>query len=322
MPDSPPAATEDRHRAARIGAWPDWPEFGLVEDLLPTLQGWAAAGRRFALATLVEVVGSAPRPAGTEMAISELGECVGYLSGGCVEAAVAEEATRVLAGGGSRVLDYGAGSPFLDVQLSCGGRIRVVVREIEDAADYVAGLADARRARRPASVETRWDVGGERGRFVRLQLPLTRVVVVGGEPSALALARLAGGFGYEVVLLRPKGPGEPPAGMPLIAYDRRSIDAALADLQLDAWCAVYTLTHDFDTDHAVLMRALASESFAIGALGSQRKAEQRRRCLREAGVPEAALARVHTPAGLDIGGHLPGEVALSILAQIVAQRPR
>jgi xanthine dehydrogenase accessory factor len=70
---------------------PPWPEFALVDDLLPTLRQWSQAGRRIALATLVRVTGS-PRPLGSEMAIAEDGEVVGYVSGGCVEAAVRAEA--------------------------------------------------------------------------------------------------------------------------------------------------------------------------------------------------------------------------------------
>ena len=113
--------------------WPAWPTYGLVDDLLPVLQTWQFQGRRIALATLVHVSGSSPRPVGSEMAINDRGEVAGYVSGGCVEAAVAAEALQVLDTGTPVTLDYGAGSPVLDVQLTCGGRIGIFVRALDDA---------------------------------------------------------------------------------------------------------------------------------------------------------------------------------------------
>src|SRR3546814_18293238 len=101
-PESPPTATRSSCPALFRSA------YALVDDLLPTLQRWCSAGRRYALSTLIEVVGSAPRPVGSEMAICENGEIAGYVSGGCVEAAVATEALASLHDGVPRMLDYGA----------------------------------------------------------------------------------------------------------------------------------------------------------------------------------------------------------------------
>src|SRR3546814_5970464 len=97
-------------------------------------------------------------------------------------------------------------------------------------------------------------------------------------------------------------------------------DTARAALKLDARCAIYTVSHDADTDHAVLACALRSEAFCIGALGSRLKAQQRIDRLRDAGFDDAALARVHSPAGLNIGARTPLAIALSILGQVVAGR--
>lgn len=315
MPDSPQPTPPPR-----VEQWPDWPEYGLVEDLLPSLERWTAAGLRFALATLVEVDGSSPRPLGSEMAVCETGECVGYVSGGCVEAEVANQALAVLADGQPRLLDYGAGSPFIDIQLACGGRIAILVRTLEDGPGYVARLRAAREARQPLTLATDWDFGERRGEIQQVHVPVTRLVIAGGDPVTLSLARLAETFGLEVVLLRPNGPVNPPPGIRLRHYDRRGIETALAELQLDPWCAVYSLTHDADIDHAVLERALRSPAFCIGVLGSRRKAETRRQRLLDAGFADTQLARLHMPAGLPIGSSTPREIALAILAEIVAER--
>ncbi|GAB3684302.1 XdhC family protein [Salinisphaera aquimarina] len=296
------------------------------------LEGWHARGRRVATATLVDISGSSPRPLGSEMAINDLGEVAGYVSGGCVEAAVATQALEVLEHGKPVMLDYGAGSPVLDVQLTCGGRIRIFVRAITDLENYVSRLRSARDARVPIDVCIDLDDGSHRfdapalatgsQLFRKRHLPTPRLIVVGGDPVTLALCRLAPIFGYEVALLRPYGPAAPPVDTPLCQYDTRPLRSALRDLQLDASCAVYTLTHDMDDDHSVLIKALASEAFAIGALGSRSKSFERQALLRDAGIDADRMARLNTPAGLNIGAREPHEIALSVLAELVERRPR
>lgn len=317
--------------AQTTGDWPAWPTYGLVDDLLPVLARWRNAGRRVALATLVEITGSSPRPLGSEMAISDHGEVAGYVSGGCVEGAVAAHAAGVIASGRPVMLDYGAGSPVLDVQLTCGGRIGIFVRALADLAAYVDALEAARRARRPIDVTFDLDDGSQvfdadpasgRRAFCKRYLPRPRLVVVGSDPVTLALCQLAPTFGFETLLLRPYGPSAAPPGTSLSHYDTRPLSRALTDLAPDASTAVYTLTHDMDDDHAVLAHALASPAFSIGALGSRRKARERETHLRAAGFDDNALARLNTPAGLDIHAQQPGEIALSVLAELVACRPR
>src|ERR1700754_123626 len=95
--------------------WPVWPDYALVDDLLPPLREFAHDGP-VALATLVRTQGPSPRPLGSEMAVAADGRAAGYVSGGCVEAAVAGEAVIAMAEGQPRLLDYGVGSPVLDIQ--------------------------------------------------------------------------------------------------------------------------------------------------------------------------------------------------------------
>ncbi|HEX5353716.1 MAG TPA: XdhC family protein [Rhodanobacteraceae bacterium] len=319
--------------------WPGWPVYGLTDDLLPTIEKWTQAGHRVAVATLVNVIGSSPRPLGSEMAICDTGEAAGYVSGGCVEAAVAAEALAVMQTGKPRLLDYGAGSPVLDIQLECGGRIGIFVRELADATGHAARLRAARDGRAAIGIsidletgDQSWFTGddydamrGVDGRasvFIKTCLPPIRLVLVGGNPVALALAHMASPLGYEVTLLRPYGPAEPPPDTPLVRYDRRALEHALADTPMDAWTAVYALTHHAEDDLMVLAHALPSPAFCVGVLGSRGKIRQRLDCLREAGVDARARARLKAPAGLEIGAHGPHEIALAILAQIVSLQPQ
>nr|WP_063573904.1 XdhC family protein [Luteibacter rhizovicinus] len=311
-------------------AWPAWPEYALVEDLLPAARDYAHAGR-VALATLVNIVGPSPRPLNSEMIIAADGRVAGYVSGGCVEAAVAEEAARVFAEGRPRLLDYGVGSPVLDIQLSCGGRIGIFVRELHEPSRYVNTLAVARRERRTVTVlsdrETgAWDIvdgacDPDAQSYARVQRPPLRLVAIGGDPVTLAVAHLAPVLGVEVVLLRPHGPVEPPPGIPLAGYDSRSLSVALGELALDDRTAVYSLSHDAEIDHAVATHALHSPAFAVGILGSRNKIGARVERLKDEGVDDDELQKLHLPAGLPIGAQTPHGIALSILAQ-VCQRDR
>lgn len=313
--------------------WPAWPVYGLLDDLLPTLTEWQTDYGRIALATLVDIVGSSPRPLGSEMAIAPDGRVAGYVSGGCVEGAVAAEAADVIASGTPRLLDYGAGSPVLDVQLTCGGRIGILVRRIDDLAAHVAERQAARRARRDLWVDIDRETGAAclpaatttpppTNAFRQHYAPPVRVVLVGGDPVTLAVAQAAHQLGMEVGLIRPYGPSAPPPGLRLAFYDTRILSAALADLVLDATSALYSLTHDIDDDEAVLKHGLASSAFRLGVLGSRRKADERRQRLAAQGYDETDLARIDMPAGLDIGAINPREIALSITAAIIAARPR
>jgi xanthine dehydrogenase accessory factor len=311
-------------------AWPAWPDYALVEDLLPSLREFAHRGR-MALATLVSVEGPSPRPVGSEMAIAADGAVAGYVSGGCVEAAVASEAAMVLADGRPRLLDYGVGSEVVDIQLSCGGRIGIFVRELREPSAYVHALGLARRDRRTVTslvdaATGDWRIeddirAGDKSTYAVIHRPPLRLVAVGGDPVTLAVARMAPLVGVEVVLLRPHGPGSPPPDVSLAGYDSRSLPLALGDLVLDDRTAVYSLSHDAEVDHAVAAHALNSAAFAVGVLGSRNKIGTRIQRLRDQGVDEAALERLQLPAGLPIGAQTPHGIALSILAQ-VCQRDR
>jgi xanthine dehydrogenase accessory factor len=306
---------------------PDWPMFGLGDDARPTLEAARAAGKPCVLATIVALDGGGPRPVGTQMVIGE-GILSGFLSGGCLEADVVGHAEACLADGEPRRLVYGAGSPWPDIRLLCGARIDILVERIAPDDDAVARLLELRDARAPGT----WISDGCRrvcdtaerapaawaGAFSRAYEPVPKLVVLGGDPTALAIAQLGALAGYETTLVRPKGPEAPPPFE--VAYLRDEPAEALAAVGLDRWTAVAVATHEAEADHAALTAALPSQAFYVGALGARRRADDRLAWLRAAGVSALDIARLRTPIGLDIGGKAPWEVAISVLGEITAVR--
>ncbi len=104
-----------------------------MKEVLAEVEAWRAAGERVAVATVVKVEGSAPRPVGAALAVSSGGELAGSVSGGCVEAAVVEEAQAVLSGGRPKLLRYGITDEMAwDVGLACGGTIEVFVEAVPE----------------------------------------------------------------------------------------------------------------------------------------------------------------------------------------------
>ena len=278
-----------------------------------------------ALATLTSVEGGGPRPPGTQMVFAD-GIVAGYFSGGCVESDVADHAVACLEDGEPRRLVYGAGSPWPDIQLLCGARIEIFVERVAADDPALAELLQAQDERRPVV----WVSDGHRrvcgeapapfaGAIVQSFEPTPRLVVIGADPTALAIASLGAQAGLETTLVRPKGPTAPPP-LPGVAYRRDDPAAALSAIGTDEWTAIAIATHNLEMDQEALAAALPSAAGYVGLLGASKRLAERLAPLRAAGFPEARLQQLHAPIGLDIGGKAPWEVALSVIGEIVALR--
>ncbi|MDP3659901.1 XdhC family protein [Phenylobacterium sp.] len=307
-------------------ALPDWPLFGLADDVRPALAAAKAAGEAAVLATLTVVEGGGPRPPGTQMVFAE-GIVAGYFSGGCIEADVAAHAEACREDHAPRTLVYGEGSPWPDIRLLCGARIEIFVERVAADDPALAALLAFTERREPAV----WVSDGRRractppaavslwpGAVSRRYDPAPRLAVVGGDPAALAIAMLGAQSGFETTLVRPKGPQAAP--LPGVAYRRDEPAEALAAIGLDPWTAVAVASHDLELDEAALVAALPSQAAYVGLLGARARLPERLARLRSAGVTTAALARLHAPIGLDIGGKAPWEVAVSVIGEIMALR--
>jgi len=312
--------------------------------------GWHHAGKGAALATVVETWGSAPRPVGSQLAISAESEIMGSVSGGCVEGAVVVEALEALEDGRCRILEFGVtDDQAFEVGLACGGRIRVMVEPVGRGKGWDPALLEelcaARAGRRAVAVVTdtegwtreiigydadpvRFDadrsgfIADSPARFVAVHNPPLRLAIVGAAHIAQPLYQMAGLAGYDVTLIDPREAFASESRFPGATLVHDWPDAALAAHGLDIRTAVVTLTHDPKLDDPALQAALGSPVFYIGALGSTRTHAKRVARLQEAGFSEARIARIDAPIGLDIGSKSPGEIAVAILAQMTERLRR
>lgn len=316
-------------------------------DRIPeTALAWHRSGKRAALATVIETWGSAPRQAGSQLAISGDGEMAGSVSGGCVEGAVVTEALEALADRKSRVLTFGVSDETaFAAGLACGGTIRVLVEPVGEGAEalpegLLAMLVAARAEPRAVALVTtpatwtrtlvapgedaatdarfRSDRSGmeEDGRFIAIHNPPLRLIVVGAVHIAQPLLTITRTCGYAPTLIDPRAAFGSAERFPGETILDDWPDEALAKLKPDARTAIVTLTHDPKLDDPAIRYALTSPAFYLGCLGSTRTHAKRLDRLAAAGFTPDQIARIHAPVGLDIGAKTPAEIAVSIMAQI------
>ncbi|BCW37630.1 hypothetical protein StoSoilA2_36860 [Arthrobacter sp. StoSoilA2] len=376
-------------------------------DLMPSLGSWrpAVSGQRCAVATIVGTGGSVPRPMGTSMMVSEHGEILGSLSGGCVEGAVVEAALEAMRDGGPRVESFGySAEDAFAAGLTCGGELEVHIQPLASDSGEMA-LFDIAVSNEPTALALIRRLGGgggvvvvddpvrframestqlarlvgdhpatlmaaaaqvepllQGGRtglvrlaapegcidgwvtterlalppqevtqpepitlFVESRLPAARMLIFGANDFGAALLPAGQLLGYNVTLCdaRPAFAQQTRfAGADQVVTDwpHRYLEAEAAAGQVDARTVVCVLTHDPKFDIPLLETALRLNLAYVGAMGSRRSHRQRIDALLEAGTPAEALERLHSPIGLDLGAVTPAEVAVSITAEIIAER--
>lgn len=189
-----------------------------------------------------------------------------------------------------------------------------LVREAEIGSDPLAQeLRERLRQGKSGLVEQ-----DDRQFFLTVQAPPVRLIVIGAVHISQALAPIAKGLDLDVTIIDPRTAFATPERFPDVPVRAEWPDIVLPQLGIDRYTAVVALTHDPKIDDPALSAALKSDCFYIGALGSRKTHERRIQRLTEAGFTEADIARIHAPIGLDIGAISPAEIAVSILAEIVA----
>lgn len=335
----PPAAFFFAQKAG-VGPYAD--HTGPMERMIETALEWHRAGRIVAIITVMETWGSAPRRAGSQMVVAQDGGFAGSVSGGCIEAAVINEAQEAIASGQARVLDYGVSDvDAFAAGLACGGHIRLLVepvgavlpeamlialaaaRQRRKSLAYVVNLATGARGIRSdgEALHKRFctDQSGVDGdEFVALHLPPSRLILVGAVQIAQAILPMAHILGHELILIDPRAAFATAARFPNTRICTDWPDRVLPDLALDARTALVTLSHEARIDDPALILALPSKAAYVGALGSRRTQEARAARLGAAGLAPEDIARLKAPVGLAIGAATPSEIGLSILAEIVA----
>ncbi|MGW0534797.1 XdhC family protein [Streptomyces sp. NPDC003032] len=350
-------------------------------DIAEDLNRWVQEGRDFAVATVMNVGGSAPRGPGAALAVDGEGTAIGSVSGGCVEGAVYDLCVQALQEGTVTVERFGySDEDAFAVGLTCGGVIEVLVTPVAadapDRAVFAAALsaaahggtaALARITRGPADLLgralvvradgtsegslgghpelDRMAVGesrallaaGRTGEFVvsesgsrcgsaltflvESSVPPPRMIVFGAVDFAAALVRAGKFLGYHVTVCDARPVFATPVRFPeaddiVVEWPHRYLERTATDERT----ALCVLTHDAKFDVPLLAAALRLPVAFVGAMGSRRTHEDRDRRLRDIGVTEDELARLHSPIGLDLGARTPEETALSIAAEIVAVR--
>lgn len=203
----------------------------------------------------------------------------------------------------------------LAIDLASGGAHLVHPAEPEPGLD--PALVAAARAALARDESGKVELGGATF-FLRVYNPPVRVILVGAVHLAQPLARMAQLAGYAPIVVDPRRAFATAARFEEIPLVQEWPDEALARLGLDRRTALVTLAHDPKIDDPALAAALRSEAFYVGSLGSRKTQEARRERLRALGFSDAELARIHGPVGLPIGARSTGEIAVSILAQVVA----
>jgi len=312
---------------------------------------WHNAGKGAVLATVIQTWGSAPRPAGAQLAISGTMDMAGSVSGGCVEGAVVEEAIETLETGEPRLLKYGVSDEeAFAAGMACGGAIHILVEPLGIGGGLPVALLEQllaqRLARQPVAYLVRPDKwqrkivgpefaeidlsprfaadrsGFEGAWFVNIHNPPLRMVIVGAVHIAQPLVQMARLAGYDTVLVDPRTAFSSESRFPGERLVQEWPDEALQAERLDARVAVVTLTHDPKLDDPAIRTALKSDVFYLGCLGSGRTHAKRIKRMAEAGFSSRETDKIHAPVGADIGAKTPAEIAISIMAEITERLRR
>lgn len=313
----------------------------LDSTVLRTAGAWVTAGLPAALVTVVRTWGSAPRPPGSLMAINARGETVGSVSGGCIED---DLIAHISAGGIGSVCERGlptllrygiSADQAHQFGLPCGGTIELAVEPLSDRSRLheLLGACQLRH-----NTERRLDLRtgvvtlqpGSRDGMPRWERehvlcttfgPRARLIVIGTGDLSSFLCQMAMGLGFDVILCDPREELRATWSVPGVTVSHEMPDDLILRLQPDARTAVVALTHDPKLDDLALIDALQSQAFYVGAIGSRRNSALRaERLMTHFGLKPADLQGLHSPAGLYIGSKTPAEIALSIMAQVVAAK--
>ncbi len=321
-------------------------EAGDLDSLvLRTADGWLQARVPSWLVAVARTWGSSPRPPGSLMAMNARGEVVGSVSGGCIEDDLvrrirqqAAAQAHALAEGPAalpEVLRYGISADEAHrFGLPCGGTVELVVEPLRARSrlpELVEACARRRCVERTLHLATGEVALRDRAqaaapvlhadRFVACFAPVARLVVIGAGDTAYYACRMALDVGFDIVLCDPRLDEAPDWARGRIAFTREMPDDVVIALRDDDRTAVLALSHDPKLDDLALIEALRSRAFYVGAIGSRGNSARRRERLQtHFGLQDAELQRLHGPAGLFIGSRTPAEIALSMVAEVVAAK--
>lgn len=301
-------------------------------QVLQQARDWREQGRAVWLVSVIETWGSAPRPPGALLAMRDDGVVVGSVSGGCVEDDLIERVRKGERVAQPSLVTYGVSKEeAARFGLPCGGNLRLVQEPLVDTGwifqvldrtarhelvarvvDLDSGAVRVERARRSETFH--YD-----GKTMRaLYGPRWRMLVIGAGQLSRSLAQMALGLDFEVIVCDPRDEYGLAWDVPGTTFSTAMPDDLALELRLDPHTAVVAVTHDPKLDDLALLEALKSPAFYVGALGSRGNTAKRKDRLALFDLSAAEIARLHGPIGLDIGSKTPAEIAVAILAEVVA----
>jgi xanthine dehydrogenase accessory factor len=309
--------------------------FGTDQEVLQTAQDWLQQGHEVALVTVLKTWGSSPRPPGSLMIMRRDGLLRGSVSGGCVEEDLRQRyRDQQLSDNYPTCVDYGVNRANASrFGLPCGGRLELLVEQLDDSAQLqqlLAALQQQQLMARHVDLQT-GKVFLQKARaeqdfvvsniFVRKIFgPQWNLLLIGAGHLSQYVSQMALMLGYRVIVCDPRE--EYAQGWQVDGTELTTMmpDDAVQHYVQQPRSIVVALTHDPKLDDMALLDALQSDAFYVGAIGSQRNCDLRRQRLKQLGITTAQLQRLQAPVGLAIGSHTPPEIAVSILAEITQQR--
>lgn len=299
-----------------------------LDNVLRFLDDHQSRGNAAALVTVCAVEGSSMRSPGTIMGVAADGSFAGSLSGGCIENAVVAEALDVLKSDEPRIVRYGAGSPYLDIKLPCGGGLDLYFAPI-NGNDLAARCLGSIQARSAFSIAVGPDgaqhlpewrrpiFDPQTGMGVFGHWPAPKLQIIGHGEGVIALAKLAQVMGCGTRVLTPDK-------RIIAALNGHAISAECLDrvdqtnaLESDQWTATIFLFHDHDWEIELMLRAIAQPHFYFGAMGGRQAHQQRCEAILARGITADQIATIRAPIGLFHSSRDPQTLALSTLAEVI-----
>jgi xanthine dehydrogenase accessory factor len=302
-------------------------------DVLERARDWRREGRRVWLLTVAQTFGASPRPPGSLAAIRDDGILVGSVSGGCIEDDLVARREEY-AGTQPQFAAYGVtAEEARRFGLPCGGEVAVLIEpaaRIEDIEALLAEIAAGHVVARHVDLKTgswrleRADPGDEcertDNRLKSVHGPRWRMLIIGGSEIAHYLAEVAATVDYQVFVCDPREEYKTAWRAQGATWIDGMPDDAVIAFRPDPHSVILTVSHDPKLDDMALLEALKADAFYVGAVGSGRTSAERRKRLADFDLTPQQIARLRGPVGLSIGSRTPPEIALAILADLIASR--
>jgi len=305
-------------------------------EVLKSAIAWGDAGHRILLGTVVGTWGSAPRAPGAWLVIRDDGQVTGSVSGGCIEDDLISRVRKgSLSGGRPELVTYGVTQDeALRFGLPCGGTLQMVLepapeltllRQLQERVqrrEIVARTLEISSGRATLAPAKRGDVMQFDGAWLKtIYGPRWRLLIIGAGQLARYLAQMALALDYHVIVCDPREEYFKGWQVPGTEFFNAMPDDMVLALEPDAHTAIIAATHDPKLDDMALLKALKSQAFYVGALGSKiNTAKRKQRLKQHFDLSDAEIARLNGPVGLRIGSRTPPEIAVAILAQLTALR--